>query len=129
MNENISIVDPKIYRIGFWSGVAAFIATVAYIMVQILQVFGVVSGVWSGILIYGFSLCIVIPFLIDMLALHHITPDAKKFWSHGALIYTILYSVFTSANYVVQLATVIPMSLKGSSDHVRILDQTPHSLF
>ena len=32
-------------------------------------------------------------------------------------------------NYVVQLATVIPMKSKGSSDEIRILEQTPHSLF
>jgi hypothetical protein len=29
----------------------------------------------------------------------------------------------------VQLATVIPMTLKGNLDEVRILQQTPHSLF
>jgi len=30
---------------------------------------------------------------------------------------------------VVQLATVIPASLSGTLDQIRILDQTPHSLF
>jgi hypothetical protein len=30
---------------------------------------------------------------------------------------------------IVQLATVIPMSLKGKLEKVQILDQTPHSLF
>lgn len=32
-------------------------------------------------------------------------------------------------NYVVQLATVIPSKLRGASEAVRILEQTPHSLF
>ena len=36
---------------------------------------------------------------------------------------------FVIANYVGQLAIVIPMSLKGKLDEVRILDQTLHSLF
>jgi hypothetical protein len=33
------------------------------------------------------------------------------------------------ANYVVQLATVIPAKLKGTTDSISVLDQTPHSLF
>ena len=119
----------QIYKLGFWSGLAAFASTVAYDAAQILQVFGVLNGVLSGIFIYGFSLCIVIPFLIEILVLHHTTVEEKKFWSHAALIFTTLYAVFVTANYVVQLATVIPMSAKGALNEIRILDQTPHSLF
>lgn len=84
---------------------------------------------YDEILIYGFSLCIVFPFLLEMLALHYVTPNEKKYWSHAALLLTIIYSVFVTANYVVQLTTVIPMTLKGASDQIRILIQTPHSLF
>ncbi|MFZ2071245.1 MAG: hypothetical protein WAV32_06590 [Halobacteriota archaeon] len=64
-----------------------------------------------------------------MLALHYVTPTDKKYWSHAALIFTIIYSVFVTANYVVQLATVIPMTLKGASNQISILIQTPHSMF
>ena len=45
------------------------------------------------------------------------------------MIFSIIYSVFVTANYVVQLATVIPAKLKGASDEIHILEQTPHSLF
>lgn len=122
-------MNQSIYKVGFWSGFFAFVSTVAYGVAQILQVIGVLHNPWSGILIFGFSLCIVIPFVLEILALHYAAPDNKKFWSHAALIFTVLYSVFVTANYVVQLATVIPMTLKGALDEVRILDQTPHSLF
>jgi len=54
-------------------------------------------------LIYGTSLCIVIPFVLAMHTLHYITPEEKKFWSHAAITFTTLYAVFVSANYVVQL--------------------------
>lgn len=64
-----------------------------------------------------------------MLALHHTTPVEKKFWSHGALIFTVIYAVFVTANYVVQLATVIPMTVNGTSNGIGVLKQTPHSLF
>ena len=117
------------YKIGYWSGLIAFASTAAYVIVQILQVTGVFRFPLDEILIYGTSLCIVVPFVLEILALHHVTQVNKKFWSHAALIFTIVYSVFVTANYVVQLATVIPMKLKGASDKIYILEQTPHSLF
>ena len=118
-----------VYKIGFWSGLIAFTSTIAFTVAQTLQLLGVIRYPLDEILIYGFSLCIVIPFLLEMLALHYITPPEKKFWSHAALIFTILYVAFVTANYVVQLATVIPMTLQGASDEIVMLKQTPHSLF
>ena len=110
-------------------GLIAFASTVAFVIVQLLQVIGILSYPIDEILIYGTSLCIVVPFVLEMLALHYITPEDKKFWTHAALIFTIIYSVFVTANYVVQLATVIPMKLRGAGSEIRILEQTPHSLF
>ena len=94
-----------------------------------MQVSGVLHYPLDEILIYATSLCIVIPFILEMLALHYVTQNDKKFWSHAALIFTIIYSVFVTANYVVQLATVIPKNLKNAADEIRILEQTPHLLF
>lgn len=107
----------------------AFAATVAYILVQVLQIVKVLHYPWDEISIYSSSLCITIPFLLQMLALHYTTPAAKKYWSHAALLFTSFYVVFVTANYVVQLATVIPMTLKGAAAEISILIQTPHSLF
>ncbi len=122
-------MNKTVYKIGFWSGVVAFEATLAFYIVQMLQVWGLLTYPWDEILIYGFSLCITIPFMIEMLALHHAVPAEKKFWSHGALLCTVIYVVFVTANYVVQLATVIPMTLNGTADEIQLLRQTPHSLF
>jgi len=119
----------KVYKFGFWAGVFAFSANAAFVFVQTIQVLGILVFPYDEILIYGFSLCIVIPFLLEMLALHYVTLSEKKIWSHAALIFTIIYSVFVTANYVVQLATVIPMKLKGYSSQISTLIQTPHSLF
>ncbi len=122
-------MNKTINNAGFWSGLIAFASTTAYVIVQLLQVIVILPYPLDEILIYGTSLCIVIPFVLEMLALHYATPDGKKFWSHAALIFSIIYSVFVTANYVVQLATVIPMKLKGAGNEIRILEQTPHSLF
>ena len=122
-------MNPLINKFGFWSGVVAFTTTVAYCIVQILQLYGLLTYPTDERLIYGTSLCIVVPFVLEILALHYITAETKKFWSHAALIFATLYAMFVTANYVVQLATVIPMTMKGSLNEVRILQQTPHSLF
>lgn len=122
-------MNRQIYKIGFWFGIAAFGSNAAFVVVQILQLLRILVYPFDEIFIYGFSLCIVVPFVLEMLALHYVTPEDKKFWSHAALIFTVIYAVFVTANYVVQLATVIPMTLKGESDKISILIQTPHSLF
>lgn len=65
-----------------------------------------------------------------MLALHYTVPAGKEIPHRiTALIFTILYAVFVTANYVVQLATVLPAKLSGGVKDMRILEQTPHSLF
>ena len=122
-------MNKSIYKVGFWAGIIAFAATLAFFIAQILQILKVFNYPWDEISIYGFSLCITIPFLLEMLAFHYTAPLEKKYWSHAALIFTALYVIFVSANYVVQLATVIPMTLNGYSEEIGILIQTPHSLF
>jgi hypothetical protein len=122
-------MSKQVASIGFWSGLAAFSAILAFDVAQALQLVGVLKFPLDEILIYGTSLCIVIPFLLEMLALHHLTRPDRQFWTHAALVFAIVYAIFVTANYVVQLATVIPAKLGGSYDAVQILDQTPHSLF
>src|SRR5579872_4606507 len=118
----------SVNRIGFWAGIAAGSATVAYDIVQILQVLAVLHFPLDEILIFGTSLCIVIPFVLAILALHPSSPVESQFWTHAGLIFTTMYAVFGTANYVVQLTTVIPAKLHGAADTVRVLEQTPHSL-
>jgi hypothetical protein len=121
-------VTPTVGRIGFWAGLAAFGATVAYVVVQVLQVVRVLHFPVDEILIFGTSLCIVLPFVLEMVALHYSTTVEKQFWTHAALVFTTMYAVFGTANYVIQLTTVIPAKLRGAADAVRTLEQTPHSL-
>ena len=119
----------SVSKVGYLAGLAAFASVVAYDLVQIFQIVGILRFPLDEILIYGTSLCIVIPFILEVLSLHYSTPDDKKFWTHTAVIFTVIYAVFVTANYVVQLATVIPLKIKGASGAISILDQTPHSLF
>lgn len=122
-------LNNPINKIGFVAGIFAFLFAAAYVVIQMLQMLKILRFPADELLIYGSSLGIVIPFIIAILALHYITAQHKKFWSHAALVFTIIYAVFVTANYVVQLATVLPNKLNGTYEQVKILDQTPHSLF
>ena len=113
-----------ICKVGFWSGLVAFVAAAGFSVAQILQVMGLLSYPWDEILIYGFSLFIATPFMVALLALHHVTPDDKKFWSHAAVLFALMYVIYVTLNYVVQLTAVIPYAAPDP-----VLVQTPHSLF
>ena len=113
-----------ICKIGFWSGLVAFVAAAGFSVAQILQVMGLLSYPWDEILIYGFSLFIATPFMLALLALHHVTPEDKKFWSHAAVLFALMYVIYVTLNYVVQLTAVIPYAAPDP-----VLVQTPHSLF
>jgi heme/copper-type cytochrome/quinol oxidase subunit 4 len=71
----------------------------------------------------------VVPFILEMVAFHYLTPRDKQFWTHASLVFASIYVVFVTANYVVQLATVLPAKLSGTAEPIRLLEQTPHSLF
>jgi hypothetical protein len=112
------------YKVGFCSALVAFVATFGFSVAQILQIIGLVSYPWDEILIYGFALFIAVPFMLALLALHYLTPNEKKFWSHAAVLFALMYATYVSSNYVVQLTAVIPYVAPNP-----VLVQTPHSLF
>jgi hypothetical protein len=111
------------------AGVSAFAATVAYDVAQTLQLVHVVHAPLDAVFIYATSLCIVIPFVLEMLALYHVAGGSARFWAHAAVVFTVIYAVFVRANYVVQLASVIPAQGHDAAASIRLLEQTPHSMF
>jgi hypothetical protein len=117
-------MNTTISKVGFLSALVAFVAAAGFSVVQILQVIGLVGKPWDAILIYGFSLFIATPFMLAMLALHHVKPYGKRFWSHAAVLFSFMYAIYVTLNYVVQLTAVIPFAAPDP-----VLVQTPHSLF
>jgi len=125
----LSDVKTTTTRFGFQASLVACIASVTFSIVQILQVLDLVPSPFDEILIYGSSLVIATPYVLAILALHYTVADDKKLWTHAALLFGVMYAIFVSFNYVVQLATVVPARMQGTINDIRLLDQTPHSLF
>jgi hypothetical protein len=117
-------MNDTLYKAGFYTALVASVAVIGYDVFQILQVVGLLGKPWDEILIYGSSLFIAIPFMLAMLALHYLTPENKKFWSHAAVLFAAMYALYVNLNYVVQLTAVIPYAAPDPT-----LIQTPHSLF
>lgn len=77
-----------------------------------------------------------VPYLLAILALHYLVPQNKKFWTHAALLFAVIYTTYNTLNYVVQLSTVLPAGYiwtfenqQGTKGPLSLLNQTPHSLF
>ena len=129
-------MEMSISRIGFWAALIAFVGAVGYVASVPLQVLNVVSPLEDSAIAFGFSLVIPTPFLLAMLVLHYTVSEEKRFWTHAAVVFAVIYTVFCTMNYVVQLTTVIPAGYswtfedqQGTLGPLSILNQTPHSLF
>ena len=72
-------------RFGLWAAIAAFAASVAYGIPQILQVAGVLQDPWDRILIFTPSLALAPAFVLTMAALHEMTPLDRRVLSLSAL--------------------------------------------
>lgn len=125
-----------IAEVGFWSALIAFIGAVGYVVSVPLQIFRLVTPLQDSIIAFASSLIITAPFLIAMLALHYTVPEEKKFWTHAAVVFAVIYTAYCTLNYVVQLVTVLPAGYtwtfenqQGTPGPLSILNQTPHSLF
>lgn len=112
---------------GYYASIIAFIAVIAYAIVQLLQIGGAISYPLDDRLIYGSSLAIAPPFLLTILALYHTASPGRRFWAHAALLWALIYTVYVVLMYSVQLATVIPLSLHNPAGN--ILTVSPHSFF
>jgi hypothetical protein len=126
----------EVARFGFWSALVALAGAVDYIVSVPLQTFNVVGPLQDSVIAFASSLIIPTPFLLAMLALHHLVPTEKKFWTHAAVLLAVVYTTYNTLNYVVQLVTVIPAGYswtfedqQGTIGPLSLLNQTPHSLF
>jgi hypothetical protein len=46
--------------------------------------------------VYGSALCIATPYVLAMIALHHLAPADRKLWTHAALVFGVPYAGFVT---------------------------------
>jgi len=111
-------------KVGFCAALVAFAGAAGYSIVQILQIAGLLHRPWDDFLIYGTSLLIAAPFMVAMLAFYYTRREEKRFWSHAAVLFSLMYATFATLMYVVQLTAVLPYKVSNPA-----LTVYPHSLF
>lgn len=121
---------PKsVYKLGFWSAFFAAFFSIAYVIGQFAEWFGLMGSgggpendsTWYGLVVLLIpSLFLGVSFVIMMGSVHHQTPADKKIWSQMGLTFAIMYGTLICMNYFVQLTLVAPALYRGHvSESVR----------
>jgi hypothetical protein len=113
---------PATRAVGFWSPVFATIFSIAYVLGQLAEWFGLLGsrgGAESSSTPLGLfvlltpSLFLGPSFLLLMLAIDRIAPPERKIWSQAAVAFATIYAALISINYFVQLTWVAPRLAAG----------------
>ena len=115
-------ITPSTKAVGFWSAVLATVFSITYDVGQLAEWFG-----WLGsgggaensstplglVILLTPSLLLGSSFLVLMVAVHQITPQERRVWSHAAVAFATIYTALISINYFVQLTWVAPRLARG----------------
>ena len=108
--------------VGYWSAVSATACSLIYVVAQLaewLGWLGSAGGPESGSTPLGLavlltpSLLLGPSFLVLMVAVHQITPPARRVWSHAAVAFATAYATLIGTVYFVQLTLVAPRLASG----------------
>ncbi|HPQ45493.1 MAG TPA: hypothetical protein PKZ42_14845 [Syntrophales bacterium] len=111
-----------VYKFGFWSAVLASIFSIAYIIGQFAEWFGLMGSgggpendsTWYGLVILLVpSLFLGISFVVMMGSVHRLAHGDRKIWSQMGLTFAIMYGTLICMNYFVQLTLVAPALYRG----------------
>jgi hypothetical protein len=108
-------------RLGFWSGIAATISSVAFTVGAGLGIFGVLGHPWDAAAALVPSIILAPSLVALFVSVHHSVPPEKKVWSHAALAFACIYAPLCTVAYVVELSVVQPYVLRGQADQVALL--------
>jgi hypothetical protein len=116
-------MNKDIYKIGYFSSILAFTGAIGYTIAQIFSppLISFFKFPWNEILIVLPSILLSISYVVVISCLHKVSPNSKKIYSQLSLTFAIMYSVIVSSVYILQLATVIPGTLKNNGEMVRSL--------
>jgi len=110
----------KALILGFWSAIVV-VASMAGFMSALLLTFMPNLNPWNGIEVYADSfksihiLGTIIPslilasaYIVFTVCIHYYAESDKKIWSHLSIVFGLMYAVISTANYFIQIITVIP---------------------
>lgn len=124
MNPVRNLPGAPVWRLGFWSAVFSAGLALAYIIAELSHLLGLLGphdGPVSLVLRMTPSLLLAVAFIILMVSIHEYAAPDSKIWSHAGLAFAVVYAVLVSIVYFVELAVVIPHTLRGEAHKVALL--------
>ncbi len=119
----------NVAKLGLWSALTAFISAATYTLAQIISppLLPLLKFPWNGLMIIAPSLVLALAFLVAMNCVYEYASGEKKLWSRIGLSFATLYATLVGFVYIIQLAIVIPFTLKGLGSQVMLFNITSSS--
>lgn len=113
-------------RVGFASGLAAFVASWTFFASSMLNMLGHIDEPWDVLLLAGSSLAIAVFFLMLAACLHAWVPRGQGPWSVLGLSFAVVYTVLASIVYVTWIFAPTPEEAFAFGPHsfIYMLDAT-----
>lgn len=129
-------------RMGFWTAVASGVLAFSWFAAMIIQSILSPPNPWSGIsefsrafeplqmLNFVPSLPLAAAFLMLMVCVYFYASEERKIWAMMGLVFTVVYSVMASVNYLIQLLVVRRSIAFNEIEGLGLLAHAnPHSIF
>jgi len=134
-------IKKKALILGFWSAIIVVVSMVGFI-VALLLTFMPNMKPWNGIEEYAAnfspmqlltvfpSLILASAYIIFTVCIHYYAESDKRIWSHLSISFGLIYAVISTANYMIQLITVMPSIESNNLNGLEIIVAGyPNSIF
>jgi hypothetical protein len=112
-------------RLGFWSAVLAAGASLVFLVASVPVLLGTVAPPWDNVLTLVPSLVLAPALLAMLVCVDTFAPGERRIWSHLAVAFAGVYVALVSVVYVVELAVVEPLIMRGDVARAGLLTIEP----
>lgn len=110
------------HRVGFWSAVIVASAAIAFDIA--VGASRLLTAPWDVVGALVPSLVLAPAFLALIVSVHSSVPEEKRGWTRLAAAFAAVYVPLTTSAYVVELAVVEPLVMRGHAGRVALLTLT-----
>lgn len=103
-------------KFGFSAAVGSCVASLAYVVPQLLQVLQVLPTPLDRVLIFAPSLILAPFFVVTLATAYEQAAPPQRPWRLAALVTAILYASLASNVYITQLGVVIPHEARNAAE-------------
>jgi hypothetical protein len=110
------------HRVGFWSAVIVASTAIAFDITVVAS--RLLPAPWDVVGALVPSLVLAPAFLALIVSVHSSVPEEMRVWTRLAAAFAAVYVPLTTSAYVVELAVVEPLVMRGHADRVALLTLT-----